>query len=140
MDIDLKKESKEKFLKLNDYLIGRGREDLLLVGLSLLAGIIFDYLFYGSEIGLSYPIFVIVFISLFFCIYQKYLEPKFDLKLLLLIPIFFLSLTFFFFSNSFLSKINFLIIPVLIIAQTVLLTENNRSKWYKLKFINDIAY
>ena len=38
------------------------QEIRLLAVLTLIAGIVFDYLFYGKAIGVSYPLFLIVFL------------------------------------------------------------------------------
>jgi hypothetical protein len=139
VDAELKREENIKSFNINNYLISRGREDVTLVSLSLLAGIFFDYLFYGKELGLSYPVFVGFFLIIFFWLEKKKIKIL-NLKLVLLVPILLLSLTFFIFSNSFLAGLNFFIIPILIIGQTVLITENNNNQWYKLKFINDLAF
>jgi len=149
MAIDLEKSSEPKPDKINNYLAGKGKEDLLLVTLSLVTGIIFDTLFYGKALGVSYPLFTITFLSFFFYFWKKYGSAdtfdkinsiKKDKNLLLLILIVLLSLTFLIFSNSFLATLNFILIPVLIIAFTVLITGNNSNAWYKPKFINDILY
>jgi hypothetical protein len=140
MEADLNIHSKEKNSPLNRYLLGKGREDLILVSLSVFLGIVFDYFFNGVGLGISYPLFIAIFFSVFFLAARKKINLRPVTGFFPLIPVFFLSLTFFLFSNPFLLTLNFLIIPVLIISQTVILTGNARFPWYKLSFLGDIAH
>ncbi|HEX3030202.1 MAG TPA: DUF4173 domain-containing protein [Clostridia bacterium] len=116
------------------------RENVYLLGCTLLLGLLFNILFYGKALGISYPIFVISFYAVLLWNSRKMLKPKFDIGWLLTIPILALSSTYFIFSNPVFMVLNFLGIPVLIIAQTTLITGNNEFKWHSIGFIADIFW
>ena len=97
------------------------REIRLLAVLSLIAGIVFDYLFYGKAIGVSYPMFVVVFYCLFWGASHKQISFQIDFGWFLFIPVLLLSATFTLHSNPVLLARNFVLIPLLLLLQTTLL-------------------
>lgn len=97
-------------------------------------------LFYKKSIGISYPIFMIAFYGAFLWNLRHIILFKFSFGWILSIPIIALSLTYLIFSNQIFALLNFLMIPILIIAQTVLITEENKHKWYDAWFVKDIFY
>jgi hypothetical protein len=119
------------------------RENIFLVILSLLLGIGFDLLFYQKEIGISYPIFIFLLLTVFFTGQRKFID-KFNSKFLLLIPITLLSLTFCLFSNELFLSVNLILLPVLIIYQTCILVSTQKSAFnfqavYNILFDNKIS-
>lgn len=104
----------------------------------LAIGIFTDYLFYGKAIGISFPIFVMIFYLIFFCNSRKIMKFEFNFAWLLTVPIFLLSFTTFIYSNVYFTFINCFAVMVLIVSQTLLLTSNNKYDWYALGFIEDI--
>lgn len=97
------------------------REIRLFVILALIAGIIFDYLFYGKAIGISYPLFVVVFYCLFWVASRRQVSFQIDFGWFLFIPILLLSAAFTIHSNPVLLARNFVLIPLLLLVQTTLL-------------------
>ena len=75
------------------------KEKLLLVILALTAGLIFNYLFYRKTPGLSYPLFVLLFLSLFWWSTRRILTVEKSFGWLVLIPVMLLSATFALYSN-----------------------------------------
>ena len=109
------------------------REIRLLAVLTLIAGIVFDYLFYGKAIGVSYPLFLIVFYCLFWVASRKQISFQIDFGWFLFIPIFLLSAAFAIYSNPVLLILNFILIPPLLFLQTMLLVY--RYEWSSIRFI-----
>jgi len=116
------------------------KEDIYILVCSVLLGVLFNILFYKKPLGISYPIFVIAFYLLFLWNLRYKIVFKFSFGWFLSIPIMALSSTYFIFSNQIFAVLNFLIIPILIIAQTILITEENKHKWYDASFIKDVFY
>ncbi|MCE5222575.1 DUF4173 domain-containing protein [bacterium] len=109
-----------------------------LVWITLIVGLVVNYLFYRKPIGISYPIFVLVFYGVFLRLLQKRISYKWDFGWFLTLPILLLSCTYFFFSNRLLMGLNFFMIPVLMVAQTILLTSENDFLWFDIRFLGDI--
>ena len=97
------------------------REIRLLAVLALIAGVIFDYLFYGKAIGVSYPLFAVVFYCLFWVASREQISFQIDFGWFLFIPILLLSAAFALHSNPALLARNFVLIPLLLLLQTTLL-------------------
>ena len=109
------------------------REIRLLAILALIAGILFDYLFYGKAIGISYPLFLIVFYCLFWVASRGQISFQIDFGWFLCIPIALLSAAFAIHSNPVLLALNFVLIPPLLLLQTMLLVY--KSEWSSNRFI-----
>ena len=103
------------------------QEIRLLAVLSLIAGIVFDYLFYGKAIGVSYPLFAVVFYCLFWVASRGQVSFQIEFGWFLFIPILLLSAAFALHSNPVLLVLNFILIPPLLFLQTMLLV--NRYEW-----------
>ena len=97
------------------------REIRLFAILALVAGIIFDYLFFEKAIGISYPLFVAVFYCVFWVASHKRVSFQIDFGWFLFIPILLLSAAFAIHSNPVLLARNFVLIPLLLLVQTTLL-------------------
>jgi hypothetical protein len=116
------------------------KEDITILVGSILLGTLFNIFFYKKSLGLSYPMFIIAFYGVFLWNLRYKISFKFSFGWLLSIPIISLSATYFIFSNQIFAVLNFLIIPILIISQTILITEANHHKWYDTNFIKDIFH
>ncbi|WP_291300758.1 DUF4153 domain-containing protein [Desulfosporosinus sp. BICA1-9] len=114
------------------------KEDIYLLVCSVLLGVLFNILFYKKPLGISYPLFVSAFYIVFLGNLRHKVKFKFEVGCFLSIPIIALSSTYFIFSNQIFAVLNFLIIPILIIAQTILINEENKHKWFEARFIKDI--
>ena len=110
------------------------REIRLLAVLSLIAGIIFDYLFNGKAIGVSYPLFALVFYCLFWVASHKQISFQISFGWLLFIPILLLSAAFAIHSNPMLLALNFVLIPLLLFFQTMLLVYK-RYEWPSVRCV-----
>ena len=97
------------------------REIRLLAVLALIAGIVFDYLFFGKAIGVSYPLFLAVFYCVFWVASHKRVSFQIDFGWFLFVPILLLSAAFAIHSNPVLLARNSVLIPLLLLVQTTLL-------------------
>lgn len=111
----------------------------LLLG-SLALGLLFNLLFYKKPLGLSYPLYITALYTFLFWSIKKKPKLKLDFTSLLGISIIALSFTYFFFSNPFFHVLNFLLIPILAVAHTLLLTSSSRFKWFEASFLLDMLY
>ena len=109
------------------------REIRLLAVLSLIAGIVFDCLFYRKAIGVSYLLFVVVFYCLFWVDSRRQISFQIDFGWFLFIPTVLLSAAFAIHSNPVLLALNFILIPPLLLLQTTLLVY--RFEWSSVRFI-----
>ncbi len=87
------------------------KENIWLLLFSLLLGLLFDLLFYGKPLGLSYPLYAIALYAVLLWNMRKNQQLKFSRTWLWGIPILALSLTYFFFSNEIFAFFNFLMVP-----------------------------
>ena len=111
----------------------------LLLG-SLALGLLFNFLFFEKPLGLSYPLFITALYSFLFWNINKKPKLKLDITLLLGISITALSLTYFFFSNPIFAVLNFFMIPILFVAHSLLLSSNNRYKWFETLFLVELLH
>ena len=116
------------------------KNHIRLVWITLIVGLVFNYLFYRKPLGISYPIFVLVFYGIFLRLLQKRISYKWDFGWFLTLPIVLLAFTYFFFSNRLLMGLNFIMIPLLMVAQTILLTNENKYHWFDFRFLCDILH
>ncbi|ODA42362.1 DUF4173 domain-containing protein [Desulfosporosinus sp. BG] len=114
------------------------KKDMNILICSILLGVLFDILFYNKPLGISYPLFVIAFYVAFLWNLRPIMSFRISFGWLLTIPIVALSSTYFIFTNQIFAVLNFLIIPFLIIAQTILISEENKYNWYDSRFMMDI--
>ncbi len=110
------------------------REIRLFAILALVAGIIFDYLFFGKAIGASYPLFVAVFYCVFWVASHKRVSFQINFGWFLFIPILLLSATFAIHSNPVLLARNSVLIPLLLLVQTTLLVHG--YEWSSVRCVS----
>lgn len=111
-----------------------------LLWISLLLGFVFTYFFYKKPMGVSYPLFILLFYGVFIWFLRIKISFAFGFSWFLSLSIVLLAFTYFFFSNRLLLGLNFLMIPVLIIGQTILLTNENRYHWFDFRFLLDLLH
>lgn len=118
------------------------KENIQLLLWSLALGLLFNLLFYDKPLGVSYPLYAIALYSALVWNIRKNQNQKvkFDLTWLLGISIMALAFSYFLFSNEIFAVLNFLIILILLIAHSLLLTSNNRYKWFESRFLVDLLY
>lgn len=93
----------------------------LISGISLILGILFDYLFYGKLLGINFPIFIILILSGLFLI-SYLLKRQIDKQVILLsIPLLFFATMVFIRTSVFLTFLNVVIclLLLLLIVKTV---------------------
>lgn len=122
--------------------VGKGenlvvKENIFIFIGSIVLAVIFNILFYDKELGVSYPIFVLVLYGVLMFSLRDKIELKISFGTLLTLPIIMLSLTYLFFSNWIFMFLNFMVIPALIFVQTLLITNNNDYKWFDMRFLFD---
>lgn len=109
---------------------------------SMAIGVLSDYLFYGKAFGISYPLFVFGLYALFFLQAKQQSQLTFSrdqlFAWLLTVPIVLLALTFFLYDNTLFRLLNFLAVPFLFVAQTMLLLKRHRQSWYSLGFAGEM--
>jgi hypothetical protein len=97
---------------------------------ALAFGILFVWLLYGKIPGISIPLFLIAFYALLL-VYAKPVIKREEALFgwILCIPILLLSLTYVVFGNVFFKILNLLVLPLLVLLQTLLVTGANSFKW-----------
>ncbi|REE81275.1 uncharacterized protein DUF4173 [Paenibacillus taihuensis] len=114
--------------------------------LSLLFGLISQYLMIGHSFGINVPLFVALFYGLYFYAVQGRIggfdqwRGQSKSGWLLCLPIALLSLTYVLFANTLFQSLNIVVLPALAAAQTVLLTRSSAKPWYRAAFYHDVLY
>jgi hypothetical protein len=125
--------------KTQDLIVFRPADTKLLAGAFIL-GVLFVWLFYGKQPGISIPLFVIAFYVLLLAYTRPVLKRESKFGWFLSVPVLMLSLTYFFFGNEVLIILNILALPVLILLQTLLITGVNSYKWHSHAIIIDLIF
>lgn len=113
------------------------KDGLSCILFSLLLGMIFDRLFIDKSLGISCFIFIGLCIGFFlWSIRARNLKRSFGW--LLLIPVALLALSFSVHTDQVFYIFNFLAIPILMIASSILIV-NPRLKWDRARFISEMA-
>jgi len=115
-----------------------GPADTKLLAGAFALGVIFVWLFYGKQPGISIPLFVIAFYALLLAYARPVLTKESKFGWFLSIPVLMLSMTYFFFCNEVLMVLNILALPLLILLQTLLITGVNSFSWHSPAIIIDL--
>lgn len=115
------------------------RQDITIILGSLLLGILFNILFYKKSLGISYPIFVMAFYGVLMWVFRGRIKYRLGFAGFMGLAVLLLSLTYLIFSNPIFRVLNFLAVPIVLIIQTILMTEANMYKWHSIRFLYDIA-
>ncbi|NBD23309.1 DUF4153 domain-containing protein [Paenibacillus glycinis] len=114
--------------------------------LSLLFGIVSQYLFVWNGFNLSVLLFVIAFYGLFFYAVQGRIggfdrwRGQTKSGWLLSLPVALLALTYAIYANALFRGLNLVILPALVAAQTVLLTRSSGKPWFRLAFYGEVIF
>lgn len=106
---------------------------------AIILGMFFDKVILDKEFGIGYTIFIVLIIVFFMSVLREKIEFKRNLGWFLLLPIVLCSLSFAVYTNEILLALNFLIIPVLMIASSLIII-NPDIEWLKLSFIRTIIH
>jgi len=96
-----------------------------LISFAIILGILVDYLFYGKPIGISFFVFISIFIIFSLILAKKFGEKITKIQHLLLIPIILLSAMVFYRSSAFLTFFNIIIALFLVFLFFVLFSKEN---------------
>ncbi|MFD1884784.1 DUF4153 domain-containing protein [Paenibacillus wenxiniae] len=96
---------------------------------ALVLAVIHQYLFCGHAMGVSYPVFVILFYLYMYTHGGDRLRPGSAISRLLMTAIVLLSLTYALFANPLFSVLNLLAVPVLIVLHTTYMLSERRPAW-----------
>ncbi|BBH23646.1 hypothetical protein Back11_49910 [Paenibacillus baekrokdamisoli] len=113
-----------------------GRSPKALIAAVVLA-IVHQYLFYGHVLGVSYPIFIILFYAFMYHLANDRMRAPTPFGWLLLIVNLMLSMTYVLFNNSFFYVLNVLVIPPLIFIHMSYMLSARRIEWWKIRIIQD---
>jgi hypothetical protein len=115
--------------------IGKEKYWLLLYG--LIIGIVFDIFFYNKTLGISYPIFILLILTLTALVFLRAYNRLYNRAWFWAAPILMLSITSAIYSNQVLKLLNFIIITYLLIMMISLVSTTNRANWSDIRFIAD---
>ncbi|QOS78669.1 DUF4173 domain-containing protein [Paenibacillus sp. JNUCC31] len=102
---------------------------------ALMLAIIHQYLFYGKEPGVSYPIFVILFYGFMFLFARDRIRPLTMINAFVAGVVLMLALTFLLYDNKPLRILNFLVVPGLIILHMTYLVGRKQRQWWNIGLI-----
>ncbi|MEK3921521.1 DUF4153 domain-containing protein [Paenibacillus sp. FSL K6-2393] len=97
--------------------------------------IIHQYLFYGKEIGVSYPIFVILFYVFMYLFARDRMRSFKFIDAFVAAVVLLLSLTFLLYDNELLYVLNFLVIPGVVILHMTYLMGRKQKQWWEIGLI-----
>jgi hypothetical protein len=107
---------------------------LIFIGIAVLLAIFYDIFFWGKETGLSFPLFILIYLASFItvCIIYKQVRQKWALWFL--IPILILSFDVMLYKNGLVHFVVPIAVVILVILFSVLLTLRNPEK-HPIKFV-----
>lgn len=112
--------------------------------LACLLGLCSQYLFVGKAAGVSVMLFLGGYYFLFLYSVRGRLggfdrwQGQSTAGWLLLIPITLLAMTYVLYANVLYRVLNGLALPILVVAQTMLVTRNGSHAWYKIAFVQEM--
>ncbi|MBN2072398.1 MAG: DUF4173 domain-containing protein [Actinobacteria bacterium] len=102
-----------------------------------MTGIVFDVFFYNKTLGISYPVFILLILTITVFIFFKAHDRLENRTWIWAAPILILSITFAIYSNQVLKVLNSIIIPYLVIMMISLVSATNRAEWSDIRFLAD---
>ncbi len=106
----------------------------MMLGAFVLA-IAHQYLFYGQSMGLSYPLFVMLFYTYFYLFTRDRFERIRPMNVLLFAAVLLLSFTYMWSENPILYRLNAIAIPILMLFHTVIFASNRTGSWYDRRMV-----
>jgi hypothetical protein len=116
--------------------IFKKKNDLYFFGACLCLGIIAEQILENYFGGVSFIILLSSFYGVFYLRFRKLPFSNLRLGTLLLFCTLIIASTFVLKSNVYFQLINFMILPLLIMAQLVLFTNNRKTVWYHWSFLS----
>lgn len=113
------------------------KSEWLFLIICLLLGIIAEQCFFiKAEIGISYPVFIAAFYSVFFWKFRGFSFSHQRFGYLVLICIWLLSASYFTHFTELFYGLNILVIPGLVFFHIVLITSSKKLQWNRLSFVS----
>ncbi|PQP81157.1 DUF4173 domain-containing protein [Paenibacillus sp. PCH8] len=97
--------------------------------------VIHQYLFYGHEVGVSYPIFIVLFYGFMYLFARDRMRVLTAIDAFVAGIVLLLSLTFLLHDNELLRVLNFLAVPGLIILHMTYLLGRKQRQWWEIGLI-----
>jgi len=116
------------------HLDWRGPMALVML-MTLILAILSNYLFFEQRLGVSYPLFVMLFYACFLSVMKEKITTNWDFRGFLFAVIIALSMTYGLFTNQIFHVINFLVIPTLILIHTTLLSSHRAVRWFDKRIV-----
>ncbi|MBU3158231.1 DUF4173 domain-containing protein [Clostridium frigoris] len=110
------------------------KEKKYTIGITIILAIIYDVFFNGKQIGISIPIFYLMFMGFFLWSIREEVSLKKNIGLVIIVPTLLLALNYSIHSNSILNYFNAIMILVLTTLSTVLIRYDN-TNWNSKKII-----
>ncbi|MGM0877237.1 MAG: DUF4153 domain-containing protein [Bacillota bacterium] len=104
----------------------------------IIGGILFNYLFYGKGLGISYPIYAIYLYLVFFVRVSSQGKKQSLFDLFLFVSALLLATSFSLFSNVLLLFLNFLIVPILMFIHMIHARRWEMEKWSNRLFVKSM--
>ncbi|MFE6073597.1 DUF4153 domain-containing protein [Paenibacillus sp. NPDC057886] len=120
---------------MTDKIMASPNRALITLLSALMLAIIHQYLFYGEEVGVSYPIFVILFYGYMFLFARDRMRPLTMIDAFMAGVVLMLGLTFLLYDNEPLRILNFLVIPGLVILHMTYLVGRKQRQWWDIGLI-----
>lgn len=102
---------------------------------ALVLAIVHQYLFFDKGVGVSYPLFVVLFYGYMFVFARDRVRAFAWVDLFIASVVLLLSLTFALFDNELFHALNFLTIPGLIILHMAYLIGRKQTQWWQISLI-----
>ncbi|MDQ0720861.1 hypothetical protein QF049_002122 [Paenibacillus sp. W4I10] len=118
-----------------DKLMASPQRALITLLSAWMLAIIHQYLFYGNEIGVSYPIFVILFYVFMYLFARDRMRSFKFIDAFVAAVVLLLSLTFLLYDNELLYVLNFLVIPGVVILHMTYLMGRKQKQWWEIGLI-----
>ena len=112
-----------------------GKNDWVFFIICLAVGVLAEEAFFRGQIGISYPIFITVFYSMFFWRFRRISFSHQRLGSLLLICIWVLAFGYFLYDNMVFYTLNIIGLPVLVVFHLVLVTSPKNLIWSRPVFL-----
>lgn len=107
----------------------------LFSALCLLLGVLAEASLFEEEIGISYSIWIAAFYLVFFYQFRTASFTHKQIGLLLFVAIGSLSLNYAIYSNPIFNMLNYIVIPCLVLAHTVLVISPSQMDWHSKSFL-----
>jgi hypothetical protein len=124
----------EVFPMINKIMSSPHRAMITLLTAVLLA-VMHQYLFYDLDIGVSYPIFVILFYSFMYIFARDRMRALTIVDAWIASVILLLSLTYLLFDNVLFQVLNFMVIPSLVLLHLAYAMGRKKRQWWELRLI-----